>query len=251
MLSPANVADPGGFTASVADADCVGDKVAVILTVRLTVTKIVVMVNVAEFCPDGMFTENGAWAMVGLSDCKLTFTPASGAGLPMVTVPLTLFPPITELLVKVTCRAGATMSCAVSLILPRVAVRLAVSAAVTTEVGIEKVVELLLKGTVTLAGGCAAALSLASAIFDPPAGALPFNTTVPKALSPPCTLEGATVKAASCNAPGGSISRVAVSVTPPACAVIVAVSTVVTVAEVAMENCADACPAGIVTDSGS
>ena len=40
--------------------------------------------------------------------------------------------------------------------------------------------------TVTFAGTCAAeALSLASATTAPPAGALPFNVTVPVELSPP------------------------------------------------------------------
>jgi hypothetical protein len=128
---------------------------------------------------------------------------------------------------------------------------LAVCGAVTAEVEIGKVVEVLLNGTVTLAGVCATALSHVIVTFTPPPVAAPFSTTVPVALDPPCTLEGATENAASCKALGGSISSVADCATPPACAVMVTVWTVVTVPVVAIWNCASACPVGIVNKSGS
>jgi hypothetical protein len=52
------------------------------------------------------------------------------------------------------------VSCAVWLLLPNVAVRWAVWVAVTADVGMENVAELLPNGIATEAGGCAALLSL-------------------------------------------------------------------------------------------
>ena len=50
-----------------------------IVTVRATVTGIVVMVNETEFCPEGTVTVSGGCAMVRLSDCTVNVTPAAGA----------------------------------------------------------------------------------------------------------------------------------------------------------------------------
>ena len=65
--------------------------------VRAAVTAAVVIVNEAEFWPEGMLTKEGAFA-VGSLYSKVTFAPPIGALSAMVTVPPTLFPPTTELL---------------------------------------------------------------------------------------------------------------------------------------------------------
>jgi len=162
MVKLDRVPDPAGFTVRDAEADCVElGRLAVTVMVRLTVTTIVVTVNVADVCPAGILSEIGTWAMVGLSDRRLIVIPVIGAGSPTVTVPLTVPPPVTALDVKATWRTGAMVSWAVLLVLPNVAVRVAVCETDTAVVGMENVVELAENGTVTLAGGCAAGLSLA------------------------------------------------------------------------------------------
>jgi hypothetical protein len=99
--------------------------------------------------------------------------------------------------------------------------------AVTTDVGIEKVAELAVNGTETVAGGCAAELSLDIPIFTAAGGAVPVSVTVAVAFRPPSTLADATENVDICSAFAGSISSAAVWL-PPACPVIVAVFTVVT-----------------------
>lgn len=76
-------------------------ELAVIVTVRLTVTGIVTTEKVADLCPEGILMDDGAGAIVALSDRKLMSTPPMGAGSPIVTVPLAELPPITVLFVRV------------------------------------------------------------------------------------------------------------------------------------------------------
>ena len=100
--------------------------------------------------------------------------------------------------------------------------------AVTTDVGIEKVAELAVNRTETVAGGCALELSLDIPIFTPAGGAVPVSVTDADTFRPPSTLVGETESVDTCSALAGSISSAAVWVAPAACAVIVTVWTVVT-----------------------
>lgn len=59
--------------------------------------------------------------------------------------------------------------------------------AITPEVVILKVAEVLPAGTVTVDGTCASALLLASVTVTPPAGAAPLSVTVPVLEDPPET----------------------------------------------------------------
>jgi hypothetical protein len=95
--------------------------------------------------------------------------------------------------------------------------------AVTTDVGIEKVAELAVNGTETVAGGCAAELSLDIPIFTAAGGAVPVSVTVADAFRPPSTLADATENVDICSAFAGSISSNAVWLAPAACPLIVAV----------------------------
>jgi hypothetical protein len=165
----------------------------------------------------------------------------------MVTVPFTLFPPTTELLANVSCSAGINVICAVWLLRPSVAVMVQVWLAVTTDVGIEKGAELDPYGTETVAGGCAAVLSLDIPIFTPPGGAVPVSVTAADTLFPPSTLAGVTDNVDSCSAFAGSISSVAVWPAPAACPVIVAIWTEAT-GDVGTVTWRDAFPAGTVTE---
>ena len=121
--------------------------------------------------------------------------------------------------------------------------------AVTVEVGIEKVTELLVNGTETVAGGWAAGLSLDIPIVTPPGGAVPVSVTVADAFRPPSTLADATDNVDTCTALAGSISSAAVWLTP-AVPVIAAVWTVVT-GNVETVTGRDAFPAGTVTCMGT
>ena len=77
-------------------------------SVRAAATAVVVIVNEAEVWPEGMTTLEGGFA-AGSLDSKVTVAPTIGALSAMVTVPLKLFPPTTELLAKANCRAGITL----------------------------------------------------------------------------------------------------------------------------------------------
>jgi len=121
--------------------------------------------------------------------------------------------------------------------------------AVTTDVGIEKGAELDPYGTETVAGGCAAVLSLDIPIFTPPGGAVPVSVTAADTLFPPSTLAGVTDNVDSCSAFAGSISSVAVWPAPAACPVIVAIWTEAT-GDVGTVTWRDAFPAGTVTEKG-
>ena len=196
------------------------------VTVRAAVTAAVVIVNEAEFWPEGITTPPLGTIALELLDCSWTVVaPTIGALSAMVTVPLTVFPlpPTTELFAKTSCKAGTTMIGAVWLLRPSVAVMLQVWLAVTTEVGMEKVAELDPYGTETVVGGCAAVLSLEIPILTPPGGAVPVSATVADTLFPPSTLAGATDNVDSCSALAGSISSAAVWLAPAACPVMVAV----------------------------
>ncbi len=118
----------GGFTVN--SAVCLANpKIAVIVTVRGTVTIEVVMVKVCKLCPAGMIT-GATWAAVSM-DCSVTVAPVTGAGSPSITVPVTGFPPTTALESSTSCSGGSRLSTAVELRRPSVAVRVTVSTLVT------------------------------------------------------------------------------------------------------------------------
>jgi hypothetical protein len=68
-----------------------------ITTVVLLDTTLVVMVKVAEALPAGMVTDGSTCATEVLLLCNVTNAPPAGAGPFKVTVPVALFPPVTEL----------------------------------------------------------------------------------------------------------------------------------------------------------
>jgi hypothetical protein len=69
--------------------------------VALAVTELVVIVKLAVVAPAGMVTEAGTDA-AALSLDRATVSPLAGAAAPLVTVPVVLSPPATELDVSVT-----------------------------------------------------------------------------------------------------------------------------------------------------
>ena len=69
---------------------------ALIVTLSVRSTALVVMVNVPEVLPAGMMTDGGIWRS-GLPDWSVTVNPPSGAGPLIVTVPVLDPPPVTEL----------------------------------------------------------------------------------------------------------------------------------------------------------
>ena len=122
------------------------------------------------------------------------------------------------------------MSVARTVARPSVAASVTVCKLVTARVVIGKSTEFLPNGTWTdVPGSFTLALSLAIAMLRPPAGALPKSVTVPVRFRPPRIDEDSRDSATSCAAPAGSISSVAISVTPlPEAAIVASVVEVTT-----------------------
>jgi hypothetical protein len=162
-----------------------------------------------------------------LSDERLTTKPPAGALAEIVAVPVAEVPPITVVglneILERTC--GLIVTVAVLVTAPTVAVIVAVVAVATAEVETVKFAAVAPWPTVTLAGTVAALLSLDRLTEKPPVGATLASTTVPNDAAPPVTLVGLRE---TLERVGGLIVRVAVFVTTPAVAVIVAVVTVPT-----------------------
>jgi hypothetical protein len=74
---------------------------AAIVAVWAEVTAVVVIVNVVLLWPELMVTDAGTWARE-LSDERVTCTPPVGAALERVTVPITEFPPVTDVALRLT-----------------------------------------------------------------------------------------------------------------------------------------------------
>jgi hypothetical protein len=123
------------------------------VTVCAAVTAKVVMVNVAVDWPAGIFTVPGVDAKEVPLEVTAMFAPVVGATAPSVTVPVTLAPPVTETGFSVSCMGGATVTCWVRVVLPKVAERVTVCGLVTAVVGMVTFAVLLFAGTVTEAGG--------------------------------------------------------------------------------------------------
>lgn len=170
------VAAPPGVIVKLVDRLALPRK-AVIVTTVLDWTETVVTVNVAEVWPAATLTIPGAVA-VPLLVASVTVTPPAGAGELKKTVPVALVPPGTLVgLTETDCNNGGAFGSGPRLIKkdllipPAVAVIFAPVSVVTRLVVIAKLVALFPAGTVTVAGTCAAALSLLSATEAPPAGA--------------------------------------------------------------------------------
>ena len=137
-----------------------------------------------------------------------------GAAPLSVTVPITGFPPITEVGFKVSVERSAAITFRVSeAVTPLYVAEILKGplSAATDVVVIEKVAEVELAGIVKLAGTVAAAFALDRLTAAPPPGALPLSVTVPMETTPPMTLAGLTTsleRVATCTVSG------AVRVTP-------------------------------------
>ena len=185
---------------------------AVIVTDVEDATPLVVIGNVALRNPAAMVTLAGTCATEALLLCRVTTTPAVGAAPFSVTVPVTLFPPTTEVGVLVTEESvGALIVSVVVLLTPYVPVIVAVVLTATGVVVMVKVAVRAPAATVTLVGTTAADVLLCRVTNAPPAGAAPFNVAVPAEEAPPVTVCGLLV---SDNKLAGLIVRVAVFEVP-------------------------------------
>jgi len=116
-------------------------------------TPLVVIVKVALVAPAATVTLAGTVAAAVLLLDKVTTAPPDGALPVSVTVPVELFPPTTEVGVRVRVESTGGFTSRVAVLLtPRVAVTVTEVAVVTTLVVTVNVVDVLPAGTVTLAG---------------------------------------------------------------------------------------------------
>jgi hypothetical protein len=123
------------------------------------------------------------------------------AGLDVIRSPLL---PDATTVTATACPGGVTVSVAVRVTLPALAVIVAGVDAATWLVVIVKAALVAPCATVTLAGTAAAEALLESATANPPAGAAAVNETVPCADVPPLTLEGLAAIADSVAGPGAA-----------------------------------------------
>jgi hypothetical protein len=177
-------------------------------TVRVVIVKVVL-----EF-PAATVTLAGTEATDVLLLERVTTVPPAGAGALRVTVPVDGVPPLTleGFRVNELAASVATVSDAVFVIVPFLAVIVTVALDASVDVVIVKVAVLAPAGTVTLAGTCAAdVLLLESVTTKPPGGAAPVRVTVPVDDAGPTTEAGFRVRVDS--AAGVTVS-VAVLATP-------------------------------------
>lgn len=177
-------------------------------------------VNFAEVFPAGMVTVDGRVASLLLLE-RLTFTPPVGAAVPIVTVPLEVFPPTTDagLRVKPVMTGGLTVSDADSETPFKLPVIVTDVCAETVRVLIANAACVLPAGIVIETGTVAALKLLESFTIIPPVGAAPERVAVPVEDVSPTTVDGFTVTEARL---AGLIERLAVCETDPRVAVIVA-----------------------------
>jgi len=187
-------------------------------------TALVPTVNVAVVAPAATVTLAGTRATLVLLLESAICAPPAGAGPLNVTVPVEELPPTT--LVGLSVKevgvgdgggTGLTVSDAVLLTPPRVAVMVALVDALTTLVLTVNVALVAPAAIVTLAGVRAAVvLLLESTTCAPPAGAGPLSVTVPVEEFPPTTLVGFSPKELSVAAGGvaGCTVSEAVLLTP-------------------------------------
>src|SRR3954470_18909171 len=168
--------------------------VPVTVTPVFCVTADVVIVNVADVWPAGTVTIGGACA-IELLVAIVIDAPPEGAAPVSVTVAVTLLPPVALVTPGVTdascgpALGSGKMSRNTSLVLePELPVMVAEVKLPTALVPTVKVVALLPAAIFTLAGTCAAGLSLESEIVAPPGGAGVTSPTTPRT-EPPAVVE--------------------------------------------------------------
>ena len=151
------------------------------------------IVNVVVVAPAGTIAEDGTEA-AKLLLVRVTVVPPVPAGPLIVTVPVELTPPATELGVKLMAArvAGVIVNAVVSAPVPDPAVIVTVVCVFTPAVAISNVAEDTPDGTVTDIGTATFGLLAIKGTLWPPAGALPVRVTVPVADVPPCTNDGDT-----------------------------------------------------------
>jgi hypothetical protein len=231
-------------------------RVAVMVTGVEDVTAVVFTVNVALVAPAATVTLEGTVAAAALLE-RLTTAPLLGAGPLSVTVPLEEEPPVTLLGLRVIeervgdVPAGVTVSVAVFVVVPRVAVMVTGVEAVTAVVFTVNVALVAPAATVTLAGTVAADALLERDTTAPLLGAGPLRVTVPVEEEPPVTLLGLSVIEESVGGvPAGVTVSVAVFADVPKVAVIVAEVEEVTVLLLTV-NVALVAPEATVTLEGT
>jgi hypothetical protein len=170
---------------------------AVIVTGVDAATADVVIANVAVVAPCATVTLAGIVATAWLS-LSVTANPPEGADAVSVTVPCDELPPTTDEGLTDTADSdagaavGVTVSVAVRVTPPALAVMVTAVDAATEVVPIPKVALVAPCATVTLAGTVAAAWLSLSVTANPPAGAAAVSVTVPCDALPPTTDDGFT-----------------------------------------------------------
>lgn len=154
-------------------------------------TALVVMVNDAVVDPAAIVILAGTCAAKVLLLRRVTTDPLVGAAAFRVTVPVALFPPTTDVGLRVNDdKVGALIVRVVVLSTPYVAEIVAV---VFTATGVVVIVNVAVRepaAIVMLAGTIAADVLLCSVTNAPPAGAAPLKVTVPVEEAPPVTVCG-------------------------------------------------------------
>jgi hypothetical protein len=166
----------------------------VIVLVVVEATATVETVNVRLVLPAGTVTDAGT-DTAALSSVRLTARPPVGAALLIVTVPVEDVPPVTLAgfrLTPINVGGGTvTVSVAVRLAPPEVAVIVLVAVAVPAVVETTNRTAEAPAGTVTEVGTVAAAVLLpVNETTAPPVGAAPLIVAVPVEEVPPVTLVG-------------------------------------------------------------
>jgi hypothetical protein len=178
----------------------------VIVTGVELVTAVVFTVNVALVAPAATVTLAGTVAAEAPLE-RLTTAPLLGAVPLRVTVPVEEEPPVTLLGLSVieervgAVPAGVTVSVAVFVDVPRVAVMITEVEEVTAVVFTTNGWMVVPGATVTVEGTVAADMLLETETFAPAYGAGPLRVTVPVEEEPPVTLLGVSVRLVSVGEP--------------------------------------------------
>lgn len=183
-------------------------RVPLIVAVVLAETAVVLTVNVAVVKPVGTVTVDGKVALP-LLDAKVTTAPPVGATPLIVTVPVELLPPTTEVgeSVTLTRDAGVIVRVAVFGVPDSVAVMVAEVEVDTALVVIVNVAVVAPAATVTEPGTVALELLELRLTVEPPVGAAAYRVMVPVDEVPPCTEAGLMARPSR---PAGLIVSVAV-----------------------------------------
>jgi len=224
------------------------------VAVCVVVTADTVAANPALVAPAETSTEAGTTTAVLLL-LNPTVVPPVGAAPLSETVHASVPAPLIEPFAHVTAlstgvAAGARVIEYVAVAPPPCAVRVAVCDVVTDDTVAANPALVAPAGTSTEAGTATAVLLLLSPTDNPPLGAAPLNDTVHASVPAPVIEPFAQLIPLSAAVAGGSRLIAYVAITPPACAVSVAVCDVVTDDTVAA-NPALVAPAGTSTEAGT